>query len=403
MDFGTIAAIAGPIISGMMGSDAAESASNAQSQATAQAAQTQLQAQREAIAEQRRQYNLTRSDLAPWRNAGGGAISRLSDLMGLGGSRVATSPAGASAAPMVDSYGIPNDAPRWTNPANGAGYAYWNGQWTSLAGDPVPVGETGGFPDPSGLPAPAAPASSQPVTTSGPSAYQPNVGSIWIDPATGGKYRFNGSNWTDMGGNVVHEGAGGPWKDVGGVATPEQYTQSPLTRSFTISDFWNDPVVQLGYQSGLDRGIKGINMGAGAAGLRNSGQTLKALTQFGTDYTGSKAGESRGRFMEDQNNIYNKFAGISGTGQNATNTAVNAGAGTAAGIANTITGTAGNLSNLYSSLGNARGAAAIAGGNAFGNAFNTIGNWWQQSKMLDQLKGMNGGGIGSMPVWGGMT
>lgn len=56
----------GSLISGMMGSEAAEDAAHAQGQAADQA-----------TAEQRRQYNLTRHDLAPWRNAGVESVRNL--------------------------------------------------------------------------------------------------------------------------------------------------------------------------------------------------------------------------------------------------------------------------------------------------------------------------------------
>lgn len=49
------------------------------------AAQYQAQAAREGIAEQRRQFDLTRGDFAPYQQAGQQALERLSALMGLGG------------------------------------------------------------------------------------------------------------------------------------------------------------------------------------------------------------------------------------------------------------------------------------------------------------------------------
>lgn len=49
------------------------------------AAKAQEQAAAQSIAEQQRQYNQTRDDLAPWRSTGGSALAKLSDLYGLGG------------------------------------------------------------------------------------------------------------------------------------------------------------------------------------------------------------------------------------------------------------------------------------------------------------------------------
>lgn len=49
------------------------------------AANAQTQAANQSVAEQQRQYNQTRQDLAPWRTTGGSALAKLSDLYGLGG------------------------------------------------------------------------------------------------------------------------------------------------------------------------------------------------------------------------------------------------------------------------------------------------------------------------------
>lgn len=96
------ASVAGSVISGAMADDSAGSASGAQSQADAMA-----------IEEQKRQYDVTRRDLAPWRNAGGQAVNRLSTLLGLGGSEADkkagirnTSDVSPIAQKYFDAYGI---------------------------------------------------------------------------------------------------------------------------------------------------------------------------------------------------------------------------------------------------------------------------------------------------------
>lgn len=53
--------------------------------AAKKAADAQLNASREAIDEQRRQYDQTRTDLAPWRDRGAGAANRMAVMMGLSG------------------------------------------------------------------------------------------------------------------------------------------------------------------------------------------------------------------------------------------------------------------------------------------------------------------------------
>lgn len=63
---GPAAAVGGSVIGGLLGKGAAKKAAKAQTQANAMA-----------IAEQRRQFDLTREDLAPWREQGGNALARL--------------------------------------------------------------------------------------------------------------------------------------------------------------------------------------------------------------------------------------------------------------------------------------------------------------------------------------
>lgn len=146
-----------------------------------------------------------------------------------------------------------------------------------------------------------------------------------------------------------------------------------FNKRFTIADFLEDPVIKLGYESGLENGTKAIGRMAGARGNINSGANLKALTRFTTDYTGQKAGESQARFYGDQDREYNRLAGVAGTGQVATQN-INA-----LGAQHSL-----NIGNLLTGQGNARGAAAIAQGNAWGQAANSIGNWYGQNQMMDK-------------------
>lgn len=60
------------------------------------AAKAQKYAADQSVAEQRRQYDLTRADLAPWRTAGTAAIDKLSAVYGLNG-KTATNPDGTPA------------------------------------------------------------------------------------------------------------------------------------------------------------------------------------------------------------------------------------------------------------------------------------------------------------------
>lgn len=237
--FGLIGAIAGPVIGGLFGKDSASDASGIQAQAT-----------QAAIDEQRRQYDQTRTDLAPWRQAGGSAENRIAALLGIG-------------------------------PRNDANSRYY--------GD--------------------------------------------------------------------------------------------LNERFHVSDFMSDPVVKLGLRYGLQEGRRGINNMAGASGMLNSGNTLKALTRFGQDYAGSQAQNAYNRFYQNQDRTFNRLAGVSGAGQTANTTLGSLGASNA-----------NNIGNLITAGGNARGAATIAGSNAIGGAANSVSNWWNQQQMLNRFFPQGGGG-----------
>lgn len=162
--------------------------------------------------------------------------------------------------------------------------------------------------------------------------------------------------------------------------TPEDF--GSLNKKFSVSDFWNDPVVQLGYQSGLDLGTKALKNAAPLTTGLDSGAAMKELTKFGTDYTGMKAGDSQQRFIGDQNNTINRIMALVNGGQVATQ---------ATGAAGTANAT--NQGNLITSQGNAQGAAQIAGANAWGGGLSSISNFWQQQNLLNKLT-KTGGGFG---------
>ena len=138
-----------------------------------------------------------------------------------------------------------------------------------------------------------------------------------------------------------------------------------LMKPLSVGDVENDP----GYQFELNQGLKTAQNSAAARGGLYSGATLKALTQYGNDYAGTKYNEAYSRAKNEQDTLYNRLAGISGTGQTATTAVDTAGQ-------NYATQAGGNLIGA----GNARGAADIATGNAIGNAANQGAAWWMHSQ-----------------------
>lgn len=154
-----------------------------------------------------------------------------------------------------------------------------------------------------------------------------------------------------------------------------------LLKPFSASDLAADPVYNSGLQFGLNTGTGAINARALAGGSYDSGATLKALTQYGNDYGSTKAGDAYNRYNTNQSNIYNRLAGISGTGQTAVAQVNQAG-----------TNMANNVSNDLTGIGNARAAGIVGGANAWGGAINNASgafNNYNSNQTLQALLAKN--------------
>lgn len=289
-----------------------------QADATKDAARLQSDATRGAIEEQRREYEQTRRDTAPWRDSGRLAINELMRRLGIG-------------------------APPKTVEDIAAELRASGKYAKTVPGMPITWGDE--------------------VITSGDRTVQDEQA---IAAEAQRLYSAQPPSAAASGGD--------------------------LNKKFTLADFWSDPVTEASFKYGLDLGTKAINQNAAAGGMKRSGQTLKALTQFGTDYTGSKAGDSYNRFYADQDRAFNRLSGIAGTGQTAT---VN----TAALGQNAAT----NIGNLSTAGANARGAAGIAGANAWANGINNISNWYQQQQLISAINNRNSTGYNPNATYGGQN
>lgn len=171
----------------------------------------------------------------------------------------------------------------------------------------------------------------------------------------------------------------------------EMMNSGQFSRKFTQADMNADPVYQNGLQFGLDQGTQGINRQAAAGGNFLSGATLKALTRFGNDYGSTKANESYNRFNNDQNSQYNRYAGLSGSGMQATNQVGAAGQNMTNGMSNALgtygTGAANNSINA----GNARASGYVGQANAVNNGLSSWLNYNQNQNMINAFGGNNGG------------
>lgn len=161
----------------------------------------------------------------------------------------------------------------------------------------------------------------------------------------------------------------------------------------------NDP----GYQFRLQQGQQALERSAAAHGDLLSGGTGKALQRYGQDYASNEYGNVYNRALQTYNtnyntwaqntaNLYNRLAGIAGTGQTAAGQLNNAGQA----VQSSTGGTSANYGNQVGS-GYANLGGAQASGYA-GLANSAVGGLNNLSSMiyLKQLLG-GGGGVSYQP------
>lgn len=288
------------VLSGLFGAKSATKAADAQ-----------VEAAEKTVEEQRRQYDTTREDLAPYRSAGYNALGAIQGMLGLTGSESGT---GLSSA-------VP-DIRTVTEPVQGA----------AAGGSDLEFRGTFGSGD-------------------GMQAY--------LDGQLIGT-GINGENdkarLQAMYGNrapvqqttnyLVGDQSFGTMTDAEAYRSNLQAAQP--TEGY---DFQTSP----GYQFRLDEGNKAMERAASARGLRLSSGTMKDAMRYG-----------QGLASDEYWTQYNALAGLAGTGQTAVNTGAQLGAQTAnqignaymaagdarasgyAGVNNAFQGTMGNLFSVYS-------------------------------------------------------
>lgn len=266
-DFGTILQGVGAI-SSLMGGEASNEAAN-----------QQVASGREAIAENRRQYDQTRADQAPWRGAGSSAINRLSYLLGLdtGGGEYG---GGVEAADAIRA----RFAPHFTT----------QGQMREVFG-----------------------------ANAGDSNAVSGVSTI-RDPDFVNEAGLSAAVNAELQRQQAAQAA----------SQPKGSDFGSLMRRFGLSDFQTDP----GYQFRLSEGEKGINRSLAARGGLLSGAAIKEASRFNQDTASGEFDRAYGRFNNDQTNQFNRLAGVAGIGQQAQGVVSQVGANTATNNAGIIQG-----------------------------------------------------------------
>lgn len=336
---GAAISVGGSLLGGAMGADSANSAAEAGAASTAQSIAEQRRQYDLSRQDQLQQYNTARADNAGYMQNGQAGNAKLAYLLGL---NPGSSPSAASSATPQQSadqirqqlLGQFTKTTGGGEPIYGQNDNYENGTgWAN--GMHIPQGFSQGTTsiDEAGLQQAINQRLAQqtPGQPQGPTAAQTSAAAS--DPAYGS-----------------------------------------LLKKFSTSDLNADPVYQNGLKFGLDEGTGALNARAIQQGGYDSGATLKALTRFANDYGTTKAQGAYDRFNTDNTNTYNRLAGISGTGQTATSQVTGAGQNMA--NQNTAAGAsaANSIGSSYTDAGTARAAGIVGGGNAWGNAISGATN-----------------------------
>lgn len=311
------------------------------------------------------QYQQTRTDMAPWRNAGSSAISQLSYLLGL-----------------------PGYAPRPTGQLGTLGNKT-NGATLPPPGTHTPTGQLGTLGNGGTIPAPGT------TTPTLPGPRPPTKAGNGMTPDGGATLAFgmqgggmNQPSMDDTSNTRVNElginpnylrptanyGTGATYDY--NATTDEWVPSDPnpalgdygsLSRDFSLADFQADP----GYAFRLQEGQKALERSAAAGGRFLGGATLKALTRYGQGQGSQEFGNAYNRFQTNRSTRFNQLAAVAGIGQTAS--------GQLAQLGQTNALTQGN--NLMGAA-TAAGNAQLASANGWSSALNNGADIWMTQQGL---------------------
>lgn len=153
-----------------------------------------------------------------------------------------------------------------------------------------------------------------------------------------------------------------PYRETGYTALKDIEGMRPfLTAQFGPDQFeqYLDPSMAFRQRLGEQSTARMANVGGGAL----SGNTLRALTDYGQGLASTEYGNAFNRFQDERTNIYNTLANIAGMGQGAVNTGVNRGQSFA-----------GQMTGLTTGQGAALAGGQVGAANAMGGAAQNVGN-----------------------------
>jgi hypothetical protein len=345
------------VAGGIMGSRAAGKAAQTQSDAATTAAQAQLAASREANALTGNMYEQNRADLAPWRNAGAGALRQLNYLLGIPG---VTTHGGSTRAGSVD-------------PGQFFGTPLANETREQIIARLNQPGQIGSM--------------------------VPGIAERLADTILSQR-EMAANDQAAQGGNALEFS---PEITTAGDPNTEMGAYGSLMHDFSNEDFVKDP----GYEFRLSEGQKAIERSAAARGNLLSGRAVKEATRYGSDYASSEFGNAFSRFKSNQADRFNRLASIAGVGQQATETTGQMGTNAAGTMGGNLVAGQTNASNALMAGANARASGYVGGANAWSDAMSgaagSFSNALLMNKMFPQaakVKGPSYAETASLPMSG---
>lgn len=323
------AAIAGSsLISGYMGSRAAKDA-----------ARTQAEAANRAMQMEREMFDISRADLGPFREAGYRALRDIEALRPY----------------LQQRFNQPYAKPQqFQPPAERSINEELAGRAQIGFGGPVKP-----FPDAGPL--------GRAILESGiasPVSAEPSAGTTVTDPQTGRSFVVGQPTDQSLDTTQAYNRAMSAFAPSAQPTTIQELAGGEM---YSPLQEYLDPSMAFRMQYGTQATERLANVGGGAL----SGNTLRALQEFGQGLASTEYGNAFNRFQGERSNIYNLLSNIAGMGQGSVNTGVQASQNLAS-----------NLTGLTTGAGAAQAAGTVGAANAWSQALQGPANYLQLSALL---------------------
>lgn len=140
------------------------------------------------------------------------------------------------------------------------------------------------------------------------------------------------------------------------------------------------------YKFQLGQGMQALQASDLSKGTLMSGQGAKDIANYSQGLASTNYQNAFQNYMTQQNNTYNRLAGVSGLGQNAAAGVGNAGIQTGANMANTAMTGSNMVGNNIMSAGAANAAGTMGQANAYSNAIGSGVNNYITSQYMNRLQ-----------------